>query len=177
MIDVVSSFRLNFLGDEASGTRLFGTQKDYLSHLKGKFLSSSSLCASKPLRNTGGKSSLTRYPPAISISEESGGKTPRKWSRRGKSQSLSERRHELLYKSYQTEFQGLRLLRWGIAESGWDVSFDSFTISPLHDLDVEQEYALITDAYSTRVVLLNYREDGITPFVTIWKYGLTEMKV
>lgn len=27
------------------------------------------------------------------------------------------------------------------------------------------------------VVLLNYREDGITPFVIIWKYGLTEMKV
>lgn len=27
------------------------------------------------------------------------------------------------------------------------------------------------------VVLLNYREDGITPYVTIWKYGLTEMKV
>lgn len=30
---------------------------------------------------------------------------------------------------------------------------------------------------SNRVVLLNYREDGMTPFVTIWKYGLTEMKV
>ncbi|GAB7341754.1 hypothetical protein MBLNU457_g0087t1 [Dothideomycetes sp. NU457] len=27
------------------------------------------------------------------------------------------------------------------------------------------------------VVLLNYREDGVTPFVTIWKHGLTEMKV
>ncbi|KAI9675777.1 MAG: hypothetical protein M1817_001144 [Caeruleum heppii] len=26
-------------------------------------------------------------------------------------------------------------------------------------------------------VLINYREDGITPFATIWKYGLTEMKV
>lgn len=24
---------------------------------------------------------------------------------------------------------------------------------------------------------MNYREDGMTPFVTIWKYGLTEMKV
>lgn len=36
-----------------------------------------------------------------------------------------------------------------------------------------------TDRYlsSNRVVLLNYREDGMTPFVTIWKYGLTEMKV
>ncbi|KAF2143358.1 uncharacterized protein K452DRAFT_286185 [Aplosporella prunicola CBS 121167] len=27
------------------------------------------------------------------------------------------------------------------------------------------------------VVLLNYREDGITPFVTVWKHGLEEMKV
>jgi len=27
------------------------------------------------------------------------------------------------------------------------------------------------------VVLLNYREDGITPFVTVWKHGLSEMKV
>jgi hypothetical protein len=28
-----------------------------------------------------------------------------------------------------------------------------------------------------RVILLNYREDGVTPFVTVWKHGLTEMKV
>lgn len=27
------------------------------------------------------------------------------------------------------------------------------------------------------VVLLNYREDGMTPYITIWKHGLTEMKV
>ncbi len=27
------------------------------------------------------------------------------------------------------------------------------------------------------VVLMNYREDGVTPYVTIWKHGLTEMKV
>jgi Translationally controlled tumour protein len=27
------------------------------------------------------------------------------------------------------------------------------------------------------VLLLNYREDGITPYVTVWKHGLTEMKV
>jgi hypothetical protein len=30
---------------------------------------------------------------------------------------------------------------------------------------------------SYRVVLLNYREDGITPYVTIWKHGLKEEKV
>ena len=28
-----------------------------------------------------------------------------------------------------------------------------------------------------RVVFLNYREDGMTPYVIIWKHGLTEMKV
>jgi len=27
------------------------------------------------------------------------------------------------------------------------------------------------------VVLLNYREDGVTPYVVIWKHALTEMKV
>ena len=30
---------------------------------------------------------------------------------------------------------------------------------------------------SGRVLLLNYREDGITPYFTIWKHGLSEMKV
>ena len=34
VIDVVNGFRLNFLGDEASGTRAFGTKKDYMSQLK-----------------------------------------------------------------------------------------------------------------------------------------------
>lgn len=28
-----------------------------------------------------------------------------------------------------------------------------------------------------RVVFLNYRDDGITPYVIIWKHGLSEMKV
>jgi len=27
------------------------------------------------------------------------------------------------------------------------------------------------------IVLLNYREDGVTPYVTVWKHGLIEMKV
>ncbi|KAK5629682.1 hypothetical protein RRF57_005397 [Xylaria bambusicola] len=27
------------------------------------------------------------------------------------------------------------------------------------------------------VVLLNYREDGVTPYVAVWKHGLKEMKV
>jgi len=27
------------------------------------------------------------------------------------------------------------------------------------------------------VVLLNYREDGVTPYITVWKHGLDEMKV
>lgn len=36
----------------------------------------------------------------------------------------------------------------------------------------------LTDFVSLcRVVLLNYREDGITPYVVIWKHGLKEEKV
>jgi len=31
--------------------------------------------------------------------------------------------------------------------------------------------------HPARVVLLNYREDGITPYVIAWKHGLEEMKV
>lgn len=27
------------------------------------------------------------------------------------------------------------------------------------------------------VVLMNYREDGVTPFITVWKHGLKEEKV
>ena len=27
------------------------------------------------------------------------------------------------------------------------------------------------------VILLNYREDGTTPYVVVWKHGLSEMKV
>ena len=34
VIDVVSNFRLNFLGDEESGTRAFGTKKDFLTQFK-----------------------------------------------------------------------------------------------------------------------------------------------
>ena len=32
--DIVNAFRLNFLGDEASGTRLYGSTKDYMSQFK-----------------------------------------------------------------------------------------------------------------------------------------------
>lgn len=35
VIDVVDGFRLNYLGDEASGSRAFNTQKEYLTQLKG----------------------------------------------------------------------------------------------------------------------------------------------
>lgn len=37
VIDVVDSFRLNFLGDEASGTRAFATKKDFQTQFKGAF--------------------------------------------------------------------------------------------------------------------------------------------
>ncbi|KAI4141661.1 MAG: hypothetical protein LQ340_007577 [Diploschistes diacapsis] len=34
--DVVHSFRLNYLGDEATGSRLYGTTKDYMSQFKSE---------------------------------------------------------------------------------------------------------------------------------------------
>jgi hypothetical protein len=37
VIDVVDGFRLNFLGDESSGTRAFTTKKEYLTQLKSRF--------------------------------------------------------------------------------------------------------------------------------------------
>lgn len=42
VIDVVDGFRLNFLGDEESGSRAFKTKKDYLTQLKGRFANQSS---------------------------------------------------------------------------------------------------------------------------------------
>jgi hypothetical protein len=27
------------------------------------------------------------------------------------------------------------------------------------------------------IILLNYREDGTTPYIIVWKHGLDEMKV
>ena len=38
VIDVVDGFRLNFLGDEASGTRAFATKKDFQGQFKGVFV-------------------------------------------------------------------------------------------------------------------------------------------
>jgi len=35
VIDVVDGFRLNYLGDEASGTRAFATKKDFQAQFKG----------------------------------------------------------------------------------------------------------------------------------------------
>lgn len=34
----------------------------------------------------------------------------------------------------------------------------------------------ITDLYN-RVALMNYREDGVTPYITVWKHGLVGEKV
>ena len=36
VIDVVNGFRLSFLGDEQSGTRAFGTKKEYQGQLKSE---------------------------------------------------------------------------------------------------------------------------------------------
>lgn len=34
-----------------------------------------------------------------------------------------------------------------------------------------------TDAHAHRHVLVDFREDGVTPYLTIWKHGLVETKV
>ena len=44
-------------------------------------------------------------------------------------------------------------------------------------MSVYQDIVMVKLTNKIRVVLLNYREDGITPYITVWKYGLTETKV
>lgn len=33
------------------------------------------------------------------------------------------------------------------------------------------------NGFSHRLVFVNYREDGMTPYFTFWKHGMNEMKV
>ncbi|MCJ1476141.1 hypothetical protein MMC13_004806 [Lambiella insularis] len=116
VIDVVDAFRLNFLGDEASGTRLFGTKKDYMGQLK------------------------TYMKKVVEKMKESGA-------------------DEAMVKKFQTGAQ----------------NYYTKVIAPnFKDYDFYVGESMDTDGM---VVLLNYREDGVTPYVTIWKYGLKEMKV
>ncbi|KAL8933111.1 MAG: hypothetical protein Q9211_005954 [Gyalolechia sp. 1 TL-2023] len=116
VIDVVQYFRLNFLGDEASGTRAFGTKKDYMSQLK-------------------------TYMKKVVAKLKEGGADEEK------------------IKAFQTGAQ----------------NYYTKHIAPnFKDFDFYTGESMDPDGM---VVLLNYREDGITPYVTIWKYGLTEMKV
>jgi hypothetical protein len=35
----------------------------------------------------------------------------------------------------------------------------------------------VANVCPSRIVLLNYREDGITPYIIVWKHGLREEKV
>ncbi|MCJ1408323.1 hypothetical protein MMC19_002398 [Ptychographa xylographoides] len=116
VIDIIDAFRLNFLGDEASGTRLFGTKKDYMGQLK------------------------TYMKKVVEKLKENGA-------------------DEATVKKFQTGAQ----------------TYYTKVIAPnFKDYDFYVGESMDTDGM---VVLLNYREDGITPYVTIWKYGLTEMKV
>ncbi|KAL9029286.1 MAG: hypothetical protein Q9196_002465 [Gyalolechia fulgens] len=116
VIDVVQYFRLNFLGDEPSGTRAFGTKKDYMSQLK-------------------------TYMKKVVAKLKEGGADEEK------------------IKAFQTGAQ----------------NYYTKHIAPnFKDFDFYTGESMDPDGM---VVLLNYREDGITPYVTIWKYGLTEMKV
>jgi len=116
VIDVVDSFRLNFLGDEASGTRLFNTKKDYMAQLKTYMK-----------------------------------KVTEKMKEKGAD--------EAAIKGFQTKVQG----------------YYTKIISPnFKDYDFYVGESMDTDGM---VALLNYREDGVTPYMTVWKHGLSEMKV
>ncbi|MCJ1440222.1 MAG: hypothetical protein MMC23_000705 [Stictis urceolatum] len=116
VIDVVDAFRLNFLGDEASGTRLFGTKKDYASQLK------------------------TYLKKVVEKLKEKGS-------------------DEEAIKKFQTSVQGY---------------FTKVIAPNFKDYDFYVGESMDTDGM---VALLNYREDGVTPYFTIWKHGLSEMKV
>ncbi|KAL8901986.1 MAG: hypothetical protein Q9207_004929 [Kuettlingeria erythrocarpa] len=116
VIDVVDGFRLNFLGDEASGSRAFNTKKEYMSQLK------------------------TYMKKVVEKLKENGGS-------------------EEDIKAFQ---------------SGAQNYFTKHIAPNFKDFDFYTGESMDPDGM---VVLLNYREDGITPYVTIWKGGLTEMKV
>lgn len=55
--------------------------------------------------------------------------------------------------------------------TGESMDPDAMYVLPL----VRRLRILLTDF--GRVVLMNYRDDGVTPYVIIWKHGLSEMKV
>ncbi|KAG7005260.1 translationally-controlled tumor protein [Physcia stellaris] len=116
VIDVVDAFRLNFYGDEESGTRALTSKKDFMSQFKGY------------LKKVIGKL------------KEGGA-------------------DEAKIKDFQTKVQ----------------SYYTSKIAPnFQDFDFYLGESMDPDGM---VILLNYREDGMTPYVTIWKDGLTEMKV
>ncbi|KAA6406596.1 MAG: hypothetical protein FRX48_09651 [Lasallia pustulata] len=116
VIDVVDAFRLNYLGDEATGSRAFGTKKDYMGQLK------------------------TYMKKVTEKMKEAGA-------------------DDAQVKAFQSGAQ----------------NYYTKKIAPnFKDFDFYLGESMDTDGM---VVLLNYREDGMTPYITIWKYGLTEMKV
>ncbi|MCJ1227767.1 hypothetical protein MMC12_004426 [Toensbergia leucococca] len=116
VIDVVDAFRLNFLGDEESGSRAFGTKKEYFSQLK------------------------TYMKKVVEKLKENG------------ADEATVKKFQVGASSYYTK----KIVP----------NFKDFDFYVGESMDVDG-----------MVVLLNYREDGITPYVTVWKYGLTEMKV
>ncbi len=48
----------------------------------------------------------------------------------------------------------------------------------LHKIATKRKKKKIpTNASLPSVVLLNYRDDGVTPYIIVWKHGLEAMKV
>jgi len=116
VIDIVDNFRYNYLGDEATQSRLYTSKKDYASQLKGYM-----------------KKVMEKL-------KESGA-------------------DEETVKKFQTGAQG----------------YFTKVIGPnFKDYDFYVGESMDTDGM---VILLNYREDGVTPYITVWKYALSQMKV
>lgn len=97
VIDVVNSFRLNFLGDEASGTRAFATKKDYQAQFKGM----QHMLPTQSVRHIRSWANMFSH----RLSEKSGGKTQGGRRRRGEDQGLPEEGPKLLYYKDRTKLQ------------------------------------------------------------------------
>lgn len=61
-------------------------------------------------------------------------------------------------------------------------NYDNYDVLMGSSMDADAMYVfsfcfLLQAANIHRHILIDFREDGVTPFATLWKHGLEEMKV
>lgn len=66
-------------------------------------------------------------------------------------------------------------------------NYDNYDVLMGASMDGDAMYVIVLSAvflclqlltvFSTRHVLIDFREDGVTPYATLWKHGLVEVKV